>query len=199
MIHVEKDLFHKRVVCTVCGSELNSNATHCNVCNTISNGTNLAFIYDIDLVRSLTAVLQRLYRSILDYSQEIKAGVDVLKIRDIPFGSLYQDFLSRFPGRNHISALLHLDGVSLTKSTKLKLWLFSFAIVQLRPTVRFARYNMPIVSIWIGHGEPNAHLWLDKAMLTMTTLKSTGTDQHMLFIFLDFSLVVRIIFLISKE
>ena len=174
MLDLKTNLFQKRTLCILCQRELSSSATRCDQCGPLSNETNLAFIFDNDLNTFLDVLLKRLRRPILDYIREVKTGVDNSKSRDIPFGSLYQDLLRRHPNSNMISALLHLDGISLAKSSKLKLWLFSFAIVELPPTLRFARHNMPVVSLWIGYSEPTAELWLGKAMSTLSALKSTG-------------------------
>ena len=72
---------------------------------------------------------------------------------------------------------MHLDGVGLTKSTKLKLWLFSGSIVELPPQLRYRRYNMPLISIWVGYTEPIINLWLDKIIDKLNYLKSESKKQ----------------------
>ena len=57
-----------------------------------------------------------------------------------------------------VSLLLHLDGVGLTRSTQLKLWLFSGSIVELPPKLHNRRYNMIALSIWVGHSEPETEI-----------------------------------------
>ena len=173
-LDLKTDLFTKRTLCILCKHELSSTAKRCDQFDSLSNETNLAFIFDSDLINLLDVLLKRLRRPILNYIREIKAGVDNSKTRDIPFGSLYQNLLHCFPNSNLISALLHLDGISLAKSSKLKLWLFSFSIIELPPTLRFARHNMPVVSLWVSYSEPIAELWLGKAMSTLSKLRSTG-------------------------
>ena len=78
------------------------------------------------------------------------------------------------PGQNIISLILHLDGVSLTKSSKLKLWLFSGSFVEVPPKLRFRRYNMILLSIWIGCTEPPADLWLNGIIDSISRLKREG-------------------------
>ena len=174
MLDIKRNLFHKRIVCVLCHRDVPSTANACSSCVSVADETHLAFVYDSDLVYVVNILLKRLHRSIADYSKEIKLGVESSTKRDIPFGSVYQKLLHRCPNSNLISALLHLDGISLAKSSKLKLWLFSFAIVELPPKLRFARHNIPVVSIWVGHRDPIPQLWLRKPMLSLNTLRSNG-------------------------
>ena len=52
------------------------------------------------------------------------------------FGYAYQQLLHKYSDENFITALMHLDGISLCQSNKLKMWLFSFSIVELPSKVR---------------------------------------------------------------
>ncbi len=69
---------------------------------------------------------------------------------------------------------MHLDGVGLCKSTKLKMWLLSFSIIELPAKIRYQKYNMPIVSIWICCKEPIASVWLQNSIETLEELKLSG-------------------------
>ena len=180
MLNVDKNLFQRRVVCVLCQTELSLNDIRCSNCDLESN-ENLVFIYDIDLSYYLFNIVKRLQKHILEYSAVIKLGVDAEETHDVPFGTLYQQLIRRYADQHLISAMLHRDGISITKSSKLKLWLLSFSIIELPPLLRFARHNMPIVSIWIGYRDPKASLWLDKSISTLHKLKSSG--MHSLCVF----------------
>ena len=176
-LDVERNVFGKRTVCVRCRVVISPVVGACSSCASTSSESNLAIIYDADLLYFVTALIKRLHPSIVEYKRKIKLEMDNPQQNDIPFGSLYRDLLHRYPNTNLISALLHLDGISLSKSSKLKLWLFSFALVELPPKIRFARHNMPVVSIWVGHTDPIADLWLPKAMSSLSALKRTGIDR----------------------
>ena len=183
VLDIKNKLFQHRVVCTVCHNELSMNNIRCSSCDHESDES-LAFIYDIELSDYLCNIVKRLEKHIIEYSQIIKRGVDTEETHDVPFGTLYQRLIQHAPDEQLISALLHLDGISITKSSKIKLWLFSFSIIELPPLLRFARHNMPIVSIWIGHRDPITSLWLNKSMSSLNGLKSTGMQ------FLNYSLAI---------
>lgn len=175
VLDIKKSLFHKRIVCLLCQNEVSSNANTCRSC-LASDETSLAFVYDADLLYMVNVLLKRMHRPIADYSKAIKLGLESSARGDIPFGSLYQKLVHRYPNSNLISALLHLDGISLAKSSKLRLWLFSFAVVELPPKLRFARHNMPVISIWVGYREPIPQLWLRNALSSLDALKSNGIE-----------------------
>ena len=176
-LDVDRNVFDKRTVCVRCRVEIAPMVDACSSCASTPGEPNLAFIYDADLMYFVDALIKRSHHSIVEYNKKIKLEMDNPHQSDIPFGSLYRNLLRRYPNSNLISALLHLDGISLSKSSKLKLWLFSFALVELPPTIRFARHNMPVVSIWVGQTDPIADLWLPKAMSSLSALKRTGKNQ----------------------
>lgn len=122
----------------------------------------------------LRRVVQRLHSQILEYKAEIEKGEDERKTKDVPFGTLYKELLKRHPGENLLSLLLHLDGIPLTQSTKLKMWMFSGAIVELPPSIRYRRFNMVVISIWVGYVEPPPHLWLKNSVKMLEMVKSNG-------------------------
>lgn len=87
----------------------------------------------------------------------------------------YADMLKRIDSsRNFISLLLHLDGVSLCKSTKKTLWLFSGIIIELPPDLRYRRENMVLLSVYIGDCEPKAKTWLNSSFSNLLRLKNEG-------------------------
>lgn len=116
-------------------------------------------------------ILTRLSSSIIQYRAKIALNDDSEHTKDIPFGSLYQDLLKKNDGKNLLTLLLHLDGVSVTRSTKLKMWLFSASIVELPPKLRSRRCNMVLISIWVAHVEPVSHLWLRRSVAHMEMMK----------------------------
>jgi hypothetical protein len=68
-----------------------------------------------------------------------------------------------------------VDGISITNSTKLKMWLLSGSIVELPGKLRSRRCNMVIISIWIGYVEPSAKLWLNYSLNKLQLIKDKGT------------------------
>jgi len=119
-------------------------------------------------------MLKRLSCSIEEYKEKILNNIDVDSTQDILFGALYKKFLNQYPIENIISLLLHLDGIGLTKSTGLKMWLFSGAFFELPPTLRYRRHNMILLSIWIGYVEPNPDLWLKFIVNELDDIKKQG-------------------------
>ena len=107
----------------------------------------------------------------------IANGTDERGTRDIPFARLYRDLLAKHGTENIISLILHLDGISLTSSTRLKMWLFSGAIVELPPKHRYQRYNMILMSVWVAYVEPDPHLWLRTSIVALRNLKDQGNDS----------------------
>jgi hypothetical protein len=60
---------------------------------------------------------------------KINNDIDEQGTKYIPFGNLYKKLLKKHSTENIISFILHLDGVGLTRSTPLKMWLFSASVV----------------------------------------------------------------------
>ncbi|CAF1324659.1 unnamed protein product [Rotaria sordida] len=108
---------------------------------------------------------------LVSYKKIIRENNDIRGTKDIPYGEAYQDLLRQYSSETFISALLHLDGVTLFESSKLKMWLFSFAIIELPANLRYRRFNMPIISIWISYSEPNTSLWLRSISVNNEILK----------------------------
>lgn len=100
---------------------------------------------------------------------------------DIAFSEVYQSLIRKHDPQDLISLLLHADGVSVTRSTKLKMWLISGVIIEVPPHLRNRRWNMIPISIWVSHVEPVVSIWLKKSVDTLRSIKATGIA----FIFYD--------------
>lgn len=172
LLNVE-NLFTKRSVCTLCKNTLNYDETQCVICRS-SDQTSIAHIYDVNVQRVLEVVIERLSPNIEAYKQQININDDKDKTGDIPFRYLYQQLLKQNQQQNLISLLLHLDGVGITKSTRLKLWMFSGSIVELPSYLRYRRHNMILMSVWVGFVEPEPNIWLGSIINKLNYLKTLG-------------------------
>ncbi|CAF1134088.1 unnamed protein product [Adineta steineri] len=135
-----ESLFTKREICTMCHLDVNehSNENTCNLEGKQSNTT----IFDIDVNTVLFHLLNRLWPSILEYKNEIESNT-ANDYNDIPFNYLYQNMIQKISGETEfITIILHLDGISICKSTKLKLWLLSGIIVELHPRIVLQNGNI---------------------------------------------------------
>ena len=168
-----KDIFTKRSVCLLCEICLKYGKNECSRCRS-SDPKTIADIYDVDIYLVLETVIKRLSSKIEEYNCQIKQNNDLDQTNDIPFNALYQQLLKQNPDKNLISLLLHLDGVGLTKSTQLKMWLFSGSVIELPPHIRYRRYNMVLLSIWIGYSEPEMDLRLESIVYELKYLKTRG-------------------------
>ncbi|CAF1617130.1 unnamed protein product, partial [Didymodactylos carnosus] len=112
----------------------------------------------------------RLAKEIQRFKQHISTANPTTPY-DIPFGKQYQKLLAECPGQNLLSLVIHLDGVGLVKSTNLKLWLCSVSLIELPPHIRTRRHNMPLLSMYIGHTEPNVKIWLKWSLNMVNQLK----------------------------
>ena len=140
-----------------------------------TNTRKMCSIYDVDLVTSLHFQVSRLWSKSIVYKRktELKQSDDS---NDIPFNIAYRDMLKRIDlTRNFISLILHLDGISLCKSTKHTLWLLSGIIVELPPELRYRRENMILLSVYVGQSEPTTKTWLNSCVSSLLQLKTNGT------------------------
>ena len=119
-------------------------------------------------------IVIRLSSIVDEYKRRINIKDDPEETRDIPFGSLYQELLKKNDYKDMISMLLHVDGVSVTKSSKLKMWMFSGCILELPPKLCSRRCNMVLISIWVGYVEPRSKLWLTRVVNTLEIIKTQG-------------------------
>lgn len=172
-VRIGDNLFKKRKVCCICHRDLNENVDSCSNCPN-SNHTKIACIYESDLMKILMVLLKQYWPSINDNIIRIRTSNDAIKTYDLISGKLYQSLLKKFPTEKFISGLLHLDGIALCNSSKLKLWLCSMSIVELPARIRYQRYNMPVISIWVGYQEPVASFWLQNTIFVFDRLKVSG-------------------------
>ncbi|CAF1434703.1 unnamed protein product [Rotaria sordida] len=130
-------------------------------------------IYDVNLKDVLTTLVKRLSPIIEEYKQQINNDFDEQGTKDIPYRHLYKELLKKHSSENIISFILHLDGVSLTRSTRLKMWLFSASFVELPSTIRYHRYNMMLMSIWVAYAEPEPEprIWLKSIISQIQSVK----------------------------
>jgi len=117
----------------------------------------------------------RLSSDINEYKKKVFHNQDDEKTKDIPFGTLYQDLLKKNNHQDLISLLLHADGISITNSSKLKMWMLSGSLVELPAKLRSRRCNMVVISIWIAYVEPPAPLWLNYVSGKLQLIKDKGT------------------------
>jgi hypothetical protein len=172
LIGVDHVLYRKRKICLVCREQI-TESPNCTLC-LAANDENSAFIYDFDVAKILSLLLKRFWKCIAGNVTCFRDRNDRHGTNDIGFGDVYQDLLDRFTEETFVTGLLHLDGISLCESSKIKMWLCSMSIVELPPRIRYSRFNMPVISVWIGHREPVVPLWLKETMLTLNRLKISG-------------------------
>ncbi|CAM4832312.1 unnamed protein product [Rotaria magnacalcarata] len=163
---------NKRIICSLCGSTLDLKIRKCLSCPD-SDHRSLILIYDTHFSDILQSILGRLKTDIKQYKDKI-INENNDGDYDIPFASTYRDLLKKNSHKNFISLIFHLDGINLCKSTKLKMWLFSTSIIELPPTLRYRRSNMPLISMWIACKEPDIKLWLNESVEMLKLLKNTG-------------------------
>ena len=136
-----KKYSNKRVIWSLCGVELDLKRNICLSCPNFKK-KHLIFIYGTHFITILTLIVTRLFKDIQDYKEQIlkfgDSNTDTNQAYDIPFATTYQNLLRKYRG-NFFSLLFHGDGISLCKSTKLKMWLFSSFIIELPSILRYCR------------------------------------------------------------
>ena len=131
--------------------------------------------YDANTMEIITRIITRLSTQIAQYKEKIVMKDEMNKNKDIPFSSLYQRLLTTDRSENLISLLLHADGISLTRSTKLKLWMLSGALIELPPKLRNRHCIMVLISIWIANNvEPSPQIWLNRSLAQLEMIKFQG-------------------------
>ncbi|CAF4500060.1 unnamed protein product [Didymodactylos carnosus] len=176
-----QELFTKRCVCLLCYRDFDYEQNICPQCGSL-NKNSIAYIYDSNVELIIKTIMTRLDLNVNEYKNKININEDADKTKDIPFGDLYQKLLKENNYQNMISMLLHVDGISITRSTKLKMWMFSGSIVELPPKLRSQRSNMVLISIWVGYVEPRSNLWLNMSIKNLEVIKVRG---NLYFIILD--------------
>lgn len=156
----------------VCGHQVHRQRS-LPIC-TCTSASRTCLVYDADLSTTFHFQIGRLWSNIEWYKAMIGSSLSHGS-NDIPFNSVYQNILRRV-GQNgsFVSLLLHIDGISLCKSTKHTLWLLSGIIIELPPHLRYRRENMVLLSIYVGQSEPVPKLWLQSCFSNLKRLKSEG-------------------------
>ena len=170
------DYFEKRTVCTLCQRILQYNQTKCNDC-LAAETKHVAHILDSNISLLLTTIVSRLVDEIQQYKNVFSNTTDE-DYYDIPFAKQYKKLLIQHSDKNLLSLIMHIDGIRLVKSTKLKLWLCSASIIELPPNIRIQRQNMILLSMYVGYTEPNIKLWLESTLRMMKDLKEKGITQY---------------------
>lgn len=170
------DYFSKRTICILCEKEF-SNDQHLCWKSIKTEKKNIAYIFDTDIHGLLSNVVLRLSSEIEEYKRLIlNSNSNSKSMYDIPFGEIYRSLLRKHPKENLLSLLLHVDGISLAKSTKLKLWICDATLVELPPTLRNRRSNILLLSMYIGYSQPNVKIWLQSSFAKLNSLRRTGKD-----------------------
>ncbi|CAF5036720.1 unnamed protein product, partial [Rotaria sp. Silwood1] len=99
-----------------------------------------ADIYDIDVDIIFYQLIDRLWPEIIEYKQQL-ASNSSNEYNDIPLNALYRNMISRLAyGVDFVSLILHVDGVSLCKSSKLTIWLLSGIFIELPTHLQYRRH-----------------------------------------------------------
>ncbi|CAF3787500.1 unnamed protein product [Rotaria sp. Silwood1] len=64
------------------------------------------------------------------------------------------------------------NGISIVKSTNLKLWICDASLIELPPAIRTKRSNIFLISMYIGYTEPNVKTWLRSSFENINALKT---------------------------
>jgi len=172
-LEIENYIFKKYILCTNCNSYLSERTDFCYACSTNDVKT-FAFIYNMDIEKQIRSIYIRLKVEINQYQNQFRSMIDNDQTNDIGFNKLYQQLLKKNLNENFITFLLHLDGISLAKSSKIKMWLFSGSIIELKPQLRIRRYNNIMFSFWFSYAEPDTKIWLANCINLMKLIKHKG-------------------------
>ena len=165
-------LFVKREVCGICFNEAPGQDVAIS-CSCFQRARRFS-VYDIDLKTTCHFLISRLWSSIKEYKQKIKSNASD-GFNDLPFNSVYRKMVKSIgEDRQFISLILHIDGISLCKSTKLSLWLLSGIVLELPPHLRYRRENMLLLSIYVGFCEPSPKFWLSSCFCSLHRMKNEG-------------------------
>ena len=132
--------------------------------------------YDANVEYIIQKIIGRLEAEIEVYRIQIMNGKPDDQTVDIVFGNVYQSLIKRCGSQDLITLLLHADGVSVTNSSKLKMWLLSAVIVEIPPNLRSRRCNMIPISIWVSTVEPVMNIWLKRSIDNLQSIKATGMN-----------------------
>jgi hypothetical protein len=173
MLEIENFVLSKQILCTVCNNSLSSSDTCCQKC-LCSDNKCFASVYVMNVEQLIKKIYVHLKTDIDEYRQHLKTMNDRDETNDIGFNKIYQQLLKINISENFITFLLYLDGISISKSSSLKMWIFSGSIIELRPHLRNRRYNMVLFSLWFSYTEPNAQIWLKQCINLLKFIKIKG-------------------------
>ncbi|CAF4259212.1 unnamed protein product, partial [Rotaria sordida] len=165
------DYFKKRKICILCEKKLHKSQVSCNECSK-KDKKYIARIFDTDIYALLSNIVSRHYSDIDEYKKLI-LNPDPQTTYDIPLGKVYQHLLRQHPNENSLTLLLHVNRISVVKSTNLKLWICDANLIELPSIYRNLRSNMFLVSMYIGYSEPNVKAWLKSSFANINSLKTT--------------------------
>jgi hypothetical protein len=192
MLDVEDYLLTKYMLCTTCNNNLSLSDTCCQKC-LCSDWKCFALIYDMNVEELIKKIYVRLKMDMDEYRNDLQTMNDRDETNDIGFNKIYQQLLkdTKCTNKSFITFLLHLDGISLTKSSNLKMWLLNGSIIELRPQLRNRRYNMVLFSLWFSYIEPNAQIWLINCMKLIRFIKMKGTSMTETISFFRFNALMK--------
>ena len=167
-----EELFMKRLVCIACMSDLPITSKSCPKCPH-DNRDRLAFLFDSIQVTMFTRTYDRLSSIINSYRQNFGKEEVGSETNDIIYNRNYKSLCDGVH-YSFISIIVHLDGVSLCKTSKRTLWIFSCSICELPPAIRNRRQNNIILSLWLSKEQPHINLWLDRCLCQLINLKQKG-------------------------
>lgn len=159
-------------MCINCKLDLVTPSMKCNNCT----NERLAIIFDVLQQAIFTRTYDRLCETINSYREVFTKKQADDKINDIVYNRNYKILRDSSPD-SFISILLHLDGISLSKSTAQSLWILSCSIVELPPAIRTQRQNNLILSMWIANEQPNIELWLNNCFYQLVDVKRKGNNN----------------------
>ncbi|CAF1467343.1 unnamed protein product [Rotaria magnacalcarata] len=165
-----EDLFIKRTVCINCKVDLPTSSKTCSKCNS-NKSHSRALIFDAMHELVFTQIYDRLHTIMNAYRDIFKQQTFDDENNDVVYNQNYK-LLCDSTDDPFISIILHLDGVSLSKSNKQPMWILSCSFVELPPIIRNRRQNNLILSIWVGKKQPYIELWLSETIKQLKNLKS---------------------------
>ena len=116
------ELFKKRKICLSCKKELSIVSKYHHEYPK-PNETDTALLYESDIQHILRSLVRSFWKTLSNYRQQFKLCEDSSGTYDVGFGGAYESLIDRFRNENFVTEILHLDGIALCKSSKLKLWL----------------------------------------------------------------------------
>jgi hypothetical protein len=159
-------------LCIKCGKDLPKTIKICSICGE-SGSKHLALVFDVLQERVFAQTYDRLSTLIDNYRSIFSQNVFSNENNDIVYNRNYK-ILSESIDNPFISVVLHIDGISLSKSSNQPMWLLTCSINELPPPVRNQRRNNLVLSIWISKQQPTMDLWLNQTLRQLKRIKSTG-------------------------